>query len=126
MELEVNIMSPVFNSLLNNVDKEIKRCVGLVLDHNFEGAEISIKLNIEIPEAIKDVPVLNEEGELTNFSYKYRKPHFNHRVTSTLKKQYKKEGGYSEDKMILFRDGEYIVAPVIKEEQISILDMENS
>lgn len=124
-EIVISIDSPVFNGLLSDLDKEIKRAVGLVLDNKFEGAEINIKLNIEMPEAKEEIAKIDEHGEIRSFMFQFRKPHFSHKITATLKKQYKKQGGYSENKQVLIREGEYIVAPIIKEEQLSIDQYEN-
>ncbi|EPY6430841.1 hypothetical protein [Clostridium sporogenes] len=120
--LDIDIESPVFYAMLNDVNKEVQRCIKKVYDEEFESGEISLKLNISIPEAFKVIPKTNEFGELINETYKYRKPVFEHKITSTLKKQFKQEGIYEEERDVKFEDGKFIAVP-IKDLQISIEDI---
>lgn len=120
--LKIDIESPVFNAMLNDTNKEIQRCIKKVYDEEFESGEITIKLNISIPETFKTIPKVDEFGELINETYKYRRPVFKHNITSTLKKQFKQEGIYTEEKDVKYEDGEFIVVP-IKDPQISIDDI---
>lgn len=121
--LEIGMDSPVFNCLLKDLDKEIQRCIKKVYDEEFESGEISLKLSIEIPKAFKTIPKTNEYGELINETYKYRKPLFEHKVTTTLKKQFKQEGIYTEDRDVKYEDGKFFATP-IKDPQICIDDIE--
>ncbi|NOH14845.1 hypothetical protein [Clostridium cochlearium] len=120
--LKIDIESPVFNAMLNDTNKEIQRCIKKVYDEEFESGEITIKLNISIPETVKIIPKVNEFGELINETYEYRRPVFKHNITSTLKKQFKQEGIYTEEKDVKYEDGEFIVVP-IKDPQMSIDDI---
>ncbi|BFN03885.1 hypothetical protein [Clostridium tetani] len=120
--LKIDIESPVFNAMLNDTNKEIQRCIKKVYDEEFESGEITIKLNISIPETFKTIPKVDEFGELINETYKYRRPVFKHNITSTLKKQFKQEGIYTEEKDVKYEDGEFIVVP-IKDPQMSIDDI---
>ncbi|KHO36703.1 hypothetical protein OR62_11120 [Clostridium tetani] len=120
--LKIDIESPVFNAMLNDINKEIQRCIKKVYDEEFESGEITIKLNISIPETVKIIPKVNEFGELINETYEYRRPVFKHNITSTLKKQFKQEGIYTEEKDVKYEDGEFIVVP-IKDPQMSIDDI---
>jgi hypothetical protein len=54
--LEIDIESEIFYSMMEDLNKEVQRCVKKVFDEEFESGEISVKLNIEIPNAYKDFP----------------------------------------------------------------------
>lgn len=123
--LEVDINSPIFNSMLHDLNKEIKRVIDKMYDEEFEAGEITLKLAIAIPEAYKVFPKETSSGEVINETYKYRKPYFEHKVTSTLKKQYKQEGIYTEEKEIKFENGQYFIVPIV-EPQISMFDDEEN
>ncbi len=110
--LEIDIESPVFNSMLHDTNKEIKRVMQKVYDEEFESGEITIKLNLTILDDYKEFPKTNEFGELVNELYRYKRPRFEHKVTTTLKKQFKQDGLYTEEKEIQFVDGEYIAVPI--------------
>ena len=58
---------------------------------------------------------------MINETYRYKKPHFEHAISTTFKKQYKQDGLYTEEKEVRCIDGEYIVVPLI-EPQISVFD----
>lgn len=120
--LDIDVESPVFQCLLKDLNKEIQRCIKKVYDEEFESGEISLKLTIEIPEADKVIPKVDEFGEMINEVFRYRKPRFEHKVTSTLKKQFKQEGLYTEERDIQFEDGRFIAVP-IKDAQMSIDDI---
>ncbi len=119
--LEIDIKSPIFNEMLSDLDKEIKRVVEKVYEEEFETGEITLKLSLEIPEDFKEFPKKDELGFEENELYYYRKPHFKHKVSTSLKKQYKQQGVYSEDKEVQFVDGQYLLVPV-KEPQISLFE----
>ena len=121
--LEIDIESPIFNTMLHDLNLEIKRVIDKVFDEEFEIGEISLKLKLSIVDEYKEYPKENEFGELINQTYKYRKPYFEHQVSTTLKKQYKQEGVYTEEKEVKFEDGQYYVVPII-EPQTSLFDRE--
>lgn len=121
--LEIDIESPVFNSMLHDLNKEIRRGIDKVYDEEFEVAEITVKLTLEIPQAYKQIPKTNEFGELINETYLYRRPRFEHKVTTTFKKQFKQEGLYTEEKEVQFIDGKYVAVP-IDDPQVSVYDIE--
>ncbi|EOR20413.1 hypothetical protein A500_17300 [Clostridium sartagoforme AAU1] len=125
MDTAININSPVFKCLLNDIDEEIKRCLGHVIGNSFEGAEINVKLIIDIPETEREVPMVDEDGEITCRIYKYRKPNIQHKVTSTLKKQYKRQGCYTENKAVVERDGEYLAVAIEEEEPLLLVGDKN-
>lgn len=119
--LEIDVESPVFYALMDDLNKEIQRCIFKVYNEKFEAGEISLKLSIEIPDAFQTFPKADENGEIINETFKYRKPRFEHKVTSTLKKQFKQEGIYTEDRDVQY-DGVKFVAVPIKEAQMNMFD----
>lgn len=121
--LEIDIESPIFNTMLHDLNLEIKRAIEKVYDEEFEIGEISLKLKLSITDDYKEYPKENEFGELVSETYKYRKPYFEHQVSTTFKKQYKQEGLYTEEKEVKCIGGEYMVVP-LKEPQISLFDEE--
>lgn len=121
--LEIDIESPIFNSMLHDLNIEIKRVIDKVFDEEFEVGEISLKLKLSINEDYKTYPKDDGYGGLTEQTYMYRKPYFEHQVSTTLKKQYKQEGVYTEEKEVKFKDGQYYVVPIL-EPQTSLFDKE--
>lgn len=120
--LEIDIESPVFKGLLQDLNKEIKRVVQQVYDEKFEGGQINLKLGIEIPNAYETIPVTDPDtGELVNETYRYRKPVFEHKVSTTLQKKYNTEGIFDEKRDIQYVDGEFVAVP-IKNNQTSFLE----
>lgn len=120
--LEISIESEIFSSMLKDLDSEIQRCIHHVYDEKFESGEITLKLTIELPESYENYPVIDENGEASVLSIKYRKPIFEHKITTTLKQQYKRDGGYRDKRDIQFRDGKFIAIP-IKDPQMRIGDL---
>lgn len=117
--LDISIESEIFKGMLKDIDSEIQRCIKHVYDEKFESGEITLKLTIELPHSHENFPVIDENGEATVKTYKYRKPVFGHKVTSILKKQYKKDGGYSDKRDIQFQNGRFVAVP-IKEAQVNM------
>lgn len=111
--LDIEIDSPVFEKMLDDLNKEIQRIVKSVYDGKFASGEISVKLNLEITEAFIEIPKVDEFRNMVNEQYKYKRPNFEHKITSTLKKQYKQEGCYSENKEVVWDGEKYIVKPLI-------------
>lgn len=120
--LEIDIESAIFKGMLTDVNNEVLRCIRDVFDQKFEAGEITLKLNISLPTAYEEFPSVDEYGEEVVKSYKYRKPLFEHKVTTVLKKQYKTDGGYTDKRDIQFLDGKFVAVP-IKEAQMSIDDL---
>lgn len=122
--LEIDISSPIFLTMLNDLNMEIKRVLEKVYDESFSQGEISLKLKLTINDDYKEYPVENIfTGEINTESYRYRRPYFEHQVASTLKKQYKQEGFYTEEKEVICDDGRYLVIP-LREPQISMFEEE--
>lgn len=121
--LQVDIESPIFKIMLHDLNLEIKRVIEKVYEEEFEVGEISLKLKLSINNDYKVFPKDDGYGGLTEDTYRYRKPYFEHQVSTTLKKQYKQEGVYTEEKEIKFDHGQYYVVP-LKEPQTSLFDEE--
>lgn len=119
--LEIDIESPIFSEALKNLNSEIQRVIGQVFNEEFESGEITLKLSIEIPEGYETVPKQGEPGELLTETFKYRKPFIKHNVSTTLKKQYKKDGVYTDKRDIQFKNGKYVAVP-IKEAQMKLFE----
>lgn len=117
--LEISVESEIFSGMLKDLNEEVQNCIRNVYDEKFEAGEITLKLSIELPESHENFPIVDKNGEVTIETVKYRKPVFSHKVTTTLKKQFKRDGGYSDKRDIQFRDGKFIAIP-IKELQIEI------
>lgn len=122
--LEINIDSPVFNCLRQDIDKEIQRVIRNVYDEKFEAGEISIKLNLEITDDYQNIQRKDEEGNAFNDTFKYRKPNFEHKITTTLKKRYKQEGVFTGKREVVFQNGEFVTIPLI-DPQMSIDDLKD-
>lgn len=122
--LEIDIDSPVFEGMLKDLNKEIQRAILKVYDREFEVGEISLKLSLEIPEGFETIPKANKYGEVINETYKYRKPIFKHNLTTTFKKTFKNDGGYTDKRDVQLIDGKFVAVP-ITQPQMSIYDLVN-
>lgn len=121
--LEIDIESPVFAAMISSSNQQIEKVIKLVYDEKFKSGEISLKLNIELPNAYKEFPRKDElTGEMVIDTFKYRKPVFEHKLTTTLKKQFKDDGGYTDERDVQFQDGKFVAVP-IKKNQIHIDDL---
>lgn len=112
--LDIDIESPVFDAMLSDLDEEIQRVIKSVYNGEFASGEISLQLDLKIREAFKEIPKEDDNGDMVNELYKYKKPTFEHKITSTLKKQYKSEGCYEENKEVIWDEIEdkYVVQPL--------------
>jgi len=121
--LTIDIGSPVFSCMLGDINGEIQRVIEKVFEKEFISGEITVKLSIEIPEAFKEFTREDSEGELINECYKYRRPEFQHKVTTVLKKKYEQKGEFSGEREVMLLNGEYVASP-LKQEQMCITDYE--
>lgn len=120
--LEINLESIIFNAMKQDLDEEIQRCVKKVYDEEFEAGEISLKLNIEIPNAYETFSKTDDDaGEVMTETFKYRKPLFEHKITTTLKKQFKQDGTYTEARDVRYEDGKFVAVPV-KQAQMDMFE----
>lgn len=121
--LEIDIQSPIFTCMLQDLDNEIVRVIDKVYRGEFEAGEVNLKLSLAINDDYIRIPKEDRAGEIINETHQYKRPYFEHKITSTLKKQYKQEGVYTEEKEVVFEDGQYIVKPIIKP-QVNIFDQD--
>jgi len=122
--LDIDVYSPIFAEMLDNLNAEIQRTIKKVYDKDFANGEISLKLSIDIPNAFKNFSKTNEFGEVLNETYTYRAPKFEHKITTTLKKQFKQEGTYEEEREVKLDGDRFVAIPVkVKDQQISIDDI---
>jgi basic membrane lipoprotein Med (substrate-binding protein (PBP1-ABC) superfamily) len=113
--LDIDIESPVFDAMLSDLDEEIQRVIKSVYNGEFASGEISLKLDLKIREAFKEIPKEDVNGDVVNELYKYKKPTFEHKITSTLKKQYNQKGCYDENKEVVWDEIEekFVVQPLM-------------
>ncbi len=113
--LDIDIDSPVFNAMLTDLDEEIQRVVRSVYKGEFASGEISLKLDLKIRDAYKEIPREDIHGDMINEKYEYKKPNFEHKITSTLKKQYNQKGCYDENKEVVWDEinEKYVVQPLM-------------
>ncbi|MDU4846156.1 chromosome segregation protein SMC [Clostridium sp.] len=124
--LDIDINSPIFAGMLDDLNKEIQRVIQNVYEGKFASGEISLKLDLKIVSGFEEMPKVDEYGEMITETYKYKKPDFEHKITSTLKQQYKQEGSYSEKKEVVWdeKDKKFIVKP-IRKPQLEFANLEN-
>lgn len=124
--LDIEIDSPVFENMLKDLNKEIQRVIKSVYNGEFAGGEISLKLNLELDDAYEEFPKNEGFGELKVERYSYKRPNFEHKITSTLKKQYKQEGCYSEKREIVWDEynEKYVAKPLVNP-QIEFKELNN-
>ena len=126
MVLDIDINSPIFAGMLDDLNKEIQRVIQNVYEGKFASGEISLKLDLKIVSGFEEMPKVDEYGEMITETYKYKKPDFEHKITSTLKQQYKQEGSYSEKNEVVWdeKDKKFIVKP-IRKPQLEFANLEN-
>ena len=90
--LDVN--SPAMESAVKSLDMMLKRCLNQLMDGNFEGGEIMLKL------------------ENTSTPYEYRKPSIKHKATMQLKQKDECSGAYTGKVEIKEIDGDFVVFPI--------------
>ncbi|MFR1378444.1 MAG: chromosome segregation protein SMC [Clostridium neonatale] len=124
--LDIDINSPIFAGMLDDLNKEIQRVIQNVYEGKFASGEISLKLDLKIVSGFEEMPRVDEYGEMITETYEYKKPDFEHKITSTLKQQYKQEGSYSERKEVVWDeiDKKFIVKP-IRKPQLEFANLEN-
>jgi basic membrane lipoprotein Med (substrate-binding protein (PBP1-ABC) superfamily) len=125
--LDIDIESPVFNAMLNDLDEEIQRVVKSVYNGEFASGEISLKLELKIRDAYKEIPSEDIYGNIINEKYEYKKPNFEHKITPTLKKQYNSKGSYEENKEVVWdKINEKFVVQPLMDPQIKFMDFDIS
>ena len=107
--MEININSPIFEDLLQNLNIAILKCVKEIHDGKFESGDISAKISIEFARDFVENETKGSDN--TNRGREYLRPDINHKVTLTLKEKIKADGGYSANKALeKNEDGRFILA----------------
>ncbi|MBV4446646.1 hypothetical protein KM799_08525 [Clostridium tyrobutyricum] len=123
--LGVNIDSPIFQDMINDLNKQIVNVVKQVYDEKFESGDIALKLTLSVPTLTKRFPAENDMGEPTVEKYEYKALQFDHKITTTLKKVDKEDGEYFGEKELKKDDlGNFIESP-IEDPQLSMFDKVN-
>lgn len=118
-DLKLNIYSPVFEEVLKNLDKELQRVLLNVYEGKFESGDINLKITVDIKDDMNEVPVIdNDTGEIVNKEVKFRKPKFEYKTYSTLKKKHENKVTYEENREIVKTDEDNFVARTLIDPQI--------
>jgi len=123
-ELEFSIHSPVFEDFKTDINENIQACMKEVYAGNFEGGEISAKISIELGYGYEHYPATDENGEISDKVYQYRKPVMEHKITLTLKKRHETKGKYNAEGMELKADDDRFILAEVAKAQLSFVDME--
>lgn len=123
--LDIQIDSPIFEQMLNELNAEIGRSIKKVYDNDFVGGDVTLKISLEVPESYKNFPCTDPvTGELINRTYMYRQLRFKYKVTNVLKKQFVQEGEFMEERELKEQaDGSFVAVP-LDNPQLSMLDEE--
>lgn len=129
--LDIDITSPVFENMLFGLNEEIQRVIKCIYNGEFASGEISVKLDLKLVNAVEEFAKDGGFGEMITELYKYKRPKFEHKITSTLKKQYKQEGIYEERKEVVWDEynEKYMVKPLVNPqiefEELRIIENES-
>ena len=116
--LDVN--SPAMESAVKSLDMMLKRCLNQLMEGNFEGGEITLKLDVNVEPSVEWFPTVDKyTGENTSTPYEYRKPSIKHKATMQLKQKDECSGAYTGKVEIKEIDGDFVVFP-IEERQTSL------
>lgn len=105
----ISLDSPIFVELKQQINSEIQRVLLQADPGNFQGGEITAKINIVLyPDYVDD--------------YDFKRPGIDYQVVTNLRKQYKQIGGFHPQlEEIRSVDGVYGLVPV-EEAQMDFLD----
>lgn len=121
--IEIDISSSLFEPMLRDLNKEIKRLTEKIYKEEFEAGDITLKLSLNILEGRKEIPVEDEYGYQDSEIYWYKQPEFKHSVSTSLKKQFKQKGSVAPEAEIKLINDEYLLIP-IEEPQLNFLEKE--
>ncbi|MCQ2014674.1 chromosome segregation protein SMC [Clostridium butyricum] len=108
---KLNIYSPIFEKMLKQLDVELQHVLKNVYEEKFEGGDIKLSISVEINKAENEVPKVDPKtGELVNEIIRYKRPKFEYKTNSTLKKRHEVKGEYEERKQIVYKDDEFIIS----------------
>lgn len=109
--LDVN--SPAMESAVKSLDMMLKRCLNQLMEGNFEGGEITLKLDVNVEPQVEWFPTVDEyTGENTSTPYEYRKPSIKHKATMQLKQKDECSGAYTGKVEIKEINGDFVVFPI--------------
>lgn len=109
--LDVN--SPAMESAVKSLDMMLKRCLNQLMEGNFEGGEITLKLDVNVEPQVEWFPTVDKyTGENTSTPYEYRKPSIKHKATMQLKQKDECSGAYTGKVEIKEIDGDFVVFPI--------------
>ena len=109
--LDVN--SPAMESAVKSLDMMLKRCLNQLKEGNFEGGEITLKLDVNVEPSVEWFPTVDKyTGENTSTPYEYRKPSIKHKATMQLKQKDECSGAYTGKVEIKEIDGDFVVFPI--------------
>ncbi len=109
--LDVN--SPAMESAVKSLDMMLKRCLNQLMEGNFEGGEITLKLDVNVEPSVEWFPTVDKyTGENTSTPYEYRKPSIKHKATMQLKQKDECSGAYTGKVEIKEIDGDFVVFPI--------------
>lgn len=112
-EVPLNIYSPIFKDMLEQLDKELQRVLINVYEGKFESGNVKVSLNVEINEAILEVPTTDRAtGEVITIPKCFRKPKFEYKTNSTLNKKHEIKGEYNERREIILEDEKFIARSI--------------
>ena len=113
-EIPLNIYSPVFKDMMEQLDRELENVLKNVYEGKFESGDIKLSLNVEIVDAISDLHYEDKEtGEIITKEIAYKKPRFKYNTASTLKKKHEVKGEYDEKREIALEDDGFIARKLI-------------
>lgn len=109
----LNVNSPAMESAVKSLDMMLKRCLNQLMEGNFEGGEITLKLDVNVEPSVEWFPTVDKyTGENTSTPYEYRKPSIKHKATMQLKQKDECSGAYTGKVEIKEIDGDFVVFPI--------------
>lgn len=119
--LGVDINSPIFQAMFNELNLQMVEVIKKVYDKKFESGDITLKITLKVPTRIKEFPGVNEIGEDVVKEYKYRSLYFKNDITTTLKKVDKTSSEYYGEKELKKDDDGFKEIPT-ENPQVSLFD----
>lgn len=115
-EIAIKLDSPMFECFMRELNGAIKRGVLKVYGEEFEDAEITAKIKIDLPTYEEPQQVIDEfTGEQVTRMRQYKAPHIDHKITVNLKQKSETSGDFILKQHELREiDGEFIAIPISK------------
>ena len=114
MRVAIKLDSPMFECFVRELNAAIKRGVIKVYGEEFEDAEITAKIKIDLPTYEEPQQVIDEySGETVTRMRQYKAPHIDHKITVNLKQKSETSGDFILKQHELREiDGEFIAVPI--------------